>query len=414
MIAWMREPLVDPYANAMVEAKRHKSRLGWVVAAIVVVLLVAGGAATTAVFYLSHEAKDDVRDRDEVVVAKTRSAEPIPVPPPGQPIDRTDLTTAEQHTIGLFRAAAPSVVFITRISLQATPFHLNAMEVPSGTGSGFVWDDQGHVVTNFHVIRGASSARVTLSDQTSFDAELVGTAPDKDIAVLKIAAPAAKIKALPVGASSNLLVGQHVLAIGNPFGLDHTLSTGVISGLGREIESLAGTPITGMIQTDAAINPGNSGGPLLDSKGRLIGINTAIFSPSGASAGIGFAVPVDTVKRIVPQLIEHGRVERPGLGIQIAEESVAARAGIKGVLVLGIVPRSGAEKAGLRATTRDPNTGDIVLGDVVVGLDGKAIERPTDLFRELDAHRVGDVVKLTVKRGADERTVEVTLTPIGD
>lgn len=329
------------------------------------------------------------------------------VGPAGHPsfaTDRTDLDAAERKTIDVFRRASPAVVHITR--MQAGGNGRRSGALPSGTGSGFVWDDEGHVVTNYHVIRGASGARVTLGDRSSWDAKLVGRAIDKDIAVLKIDAPASKLAPLSVAPSGNLLVGQHVLAIGNPFGLDQTLSTGVISGLGREIKSVAGHPIAGVIQTDAAINPGNSGGPLLDSHGRLIGVNTAIFSPSGASAGVGFAVPADTVARIVPQLIEHGKVVRPGLGIEILD---GRQAGVKGVLVMGVMKGSGAEAAGLLATRRDPDTGTVVLGDVITAVDGHAIEDTSDLFRALDRQKVGDAVTVRIDRNGKPVTVKVKL-----
>ena len=236
-------------------------------------------------------------------------------PRPSRPLEpavvapRGDLSEAEQTTVEIFRNAAPSVVFITKLAVRFDPLRRNALTVPEGTGSGFLWDAEGHVVTNFHVVAGADGARVTLSDQSVWPAELVGAFPDKDVAVLKITAKDIALQALPVGESADLEVGQSVFAIGNPFGLDHTLSTGVISGVGREITSISGRPIQGVIQTDAAINPGNSGGPLLDSAGRLIGVNTAIYSPSGASAGVGIAEPVDAVAPVEPQLHATGPEE---------------------------------------------------------------------------------------------------------
>jgi S1-C subfamily serine protease len=323
----------------------------------------------------------------------------------------TELGAAERRNIAVFRRASPSVVFITTLSIQRRhslfgPRDMTA--IPRGTGSGFIWDREGHIVTNYHVIHDGNAARVTLSNQREYRATLVGSAPDKDLAVLKIDA---KEKLLPLqrGRSNALNVGQHVLAIGNPFGLDHTLSTGVISGLGREIKSMAGRPIQGAIQTDAAINPGNSGGPLLDSSGRLIGINTAIYSPSGASAGIGFAVPVDTVLRIVPQLIKHGRVIRPRMGIQIAEAHIARSVGVEGVLILGVLEGSPAERAGIKAPKRDVLSGDLVIGDVIVEFDGKPIAEPDDLFRMLDECAVGDTVKLGLQRDGKRRQVELKL-----
>ena len=327
---------------------------------------------------------------------------------------RGDLSDDEQTTIEIFRAASPSVVFITKLSVQTDPFRRNAMAFPAGTGSGFLWDDQGHVVTNYHVVAGGNAARVTLNDQSVWPATLVGTYPDKDIAVLRIQAPADKLRALPVGSSSDLHVGQNVFAIGNPFGLDQTLSTGVISGLGREIMSMSRRPIQGVVQTDAAINPGNSGGPLLDSAGRLIGMNTAIYSPTGASAGVGFAVPVSAIARAVPQLISSGRVERAGLGIQIDEGELARRLGVSGALVIGVVPESGAAAAGLRPTVRDRRTGRIILGDLIVALDGETVKDVLDLYRILDNLDVGHTASVTVIREGQRVEAQVRLTPLAD
>src|SRR6185295_3452494 len=244
-------------------------------------------------------------------------AAPRPVTPRG------DLLGDEKSTITLFRQASPSVVNITAIGVERDLFTLNLYQIPQGTGSGFVWDTNGDIITNVHVSQNADAAQVTLADQSNWRARVVGTAPDKDLAVLRIDAPANRLHPIPIGTSKDLQVGQSVFAIGNPFGLDQTLTTGVISALNREIESVTRRPIQGVIQSDAAINPGNSGGPLLDSAGRLIGVNTAIYSPSGASAGIGFAIPVDTVNRIVPRLIRDGRFIRPALGVTAGSESLA-------------------------------------------------------------------------------------------
>jgi S1-C subfamily serine protease len=251
---------------------------------------------------------------------------------------RGDLAGDEQNTIDIFRSAAPSVVYITSIAVRRNLFSLNVYEIPQGTGSGFIWDRQGRIVTNFHVISDASRLEVTLADRSTWKAALVGAAPDRDLAVLQITAPASKLQPIAVGESTNLLVGQKVFAIGNPFGLDQTLTTGVVSALGREITAVTGRTIHDVIQTDAAINPGNSGGPLLDSAGRLIGVNTAIYSPSGASSGIGFAVPVGEVNRVVPQIISKGKVLRPGLGVTLANRSLTRDLGLEGVLVLKVLP----------------------------------------------------------------------------
>jgi S1-C subfamily serine protease len=324
-------------------------------------------------------------------------AEPRPVTPRG------DLAGDEKATIELFRAASPSVVFITTLSREARGF-FEIQEVPRGAGSGFIWDREGHVVTNFHVIQGASSARVTLHDQSEWPARLVGVAPDHDLAVLHIGAPADKLPPILIGTSRELQVGQKVFAIGNPFGLDFTLTTGIVSALGRSIPSLTGRRIDDVIQTDAAINPGNSGGPLLDSAGRLIGVNTQIASPSGASAGVGFAVPVDTVNHVVPQLLRHGRIVRPQLGVAVGNEWLLRRAGVPGVLVMSVVPGSAADRAGLRGTYRRED-GSLILGDVIQEIDGKKVESVEDLYKALEAHEPGDIVKVRILR--DDRMLQV-------
>jgi S1-C subfamily serine protease len=325
---------------------------------------------------------------------------------------RGELHAEEKATIGLFRQASPSVVNITAIGVQRDLFTLNLYQIPQGTGSGFVWDTNGDIITNFHVILNASAAQATLADQSAWKARVVGVAPDKDIAVLRIDAPANRLRPIPIGTSKDLQVGQSVFAIGNPFGLDQTLTTGVISALGREIESLTRRPIQGVIQTDAAINPGNSGGPLLDSAGRLIGVNTAIYSPSGASAGIGFAIPVDTVNRIVPELIRYGKVTRPGLGVQIAEEQLAQRVGVTGgVLIVDVAQGSAAAKAGIRSTTREAS-GRVRLGDVIVAIDGKKVESPNELYLVLENYKVGDVVTVSLLRDGKPVQTKVALEPV--
>ncbi len=320
---------------------------------------------------------------------------------------RGELSAGERSTIAVFREASPSVVHITAIAVQRDLFTLNLYQIPEGTGSGFIWDNTGNIITNFHVIQNADAAQVTLADQSSWKARRVGAAPDKDLAVLRIDAPANKLRPMPVGTSKDLQVGQSVFAIGNPFGLDQSLTTGVISALGREIESVTRRPIQGVIQTDAAINPGNSGGPLLDSAGRLIGVNTAIYSPSGASAGIGFAIPVDTVNRIAPELIRSGKVTRPGMGIQIAEDQLAERFGVTGVLVVDVVQGSAAAKAGLRPTRREAS-GRVRLGDVITAIDGKKVESSNELFLTLEKYKVGDVISVSLLR--DGKTVQAKVT----
>ena len=318
---------------------------------------------------------------------------------------RGDLAGDEQNTIDIFRSAAPSVVYITSIAVRRNLFSLNVYEIPQGTGSGFIWDRQGRIVTNFHVISDASRLEVTLADHSTWKASLVGAAPDRDLAVLQITAPASKLQPIAVGESNNLLVGQKVFAIGNPFGLDQTLTTGVVSALGREITAVTGRTIHDVIQTDAAINPGNSGGPLLDSAGRLIGVNTAIYSPSGASSGIGFAVPVGEVNRVVPQIISKGKVLRPGLGVTLANRSLTRDLGLEGVLVLKVVSGSAAEQAGLRGTSQ---VGDgLVLGDIILAVNGRKVTDYDSLRDEIERYEVGASVLLTLLR--DEATAEVSV-----
>jgi S1-C subfamily serine protease len=323
---------------------------------------------------------------------------------------RGDLAADEQATIELFEKSRDSVVYISTAQRVLDVWTRNVFTVPRGTGSGFIWDDAGHVVTNFHVIEGASQATVKLADGRDYAAVLVGASPAHDIAVLRIGVGFKRPPPVPIGTSHDLKVGQKVFAIGNPFGLDWTLTTGIISALDRSLPNeRGGPPIEHLIQTDAAINPGNSGGPLLDSAGRLIGINTAIYSPSGASAGIGFAVPVDTVMRVVPQLIQTGRYVRPALGIEVDEQlnqRLSALTGLEGVFVLRVAPGSAADKAGLRGVTRSAE--GLVPGDVIVAVEGKPVTSVAQLLARLDDHRVGDPVRVTLRRG--EATVDVTVT----
>ena len=324
---------------------------------------------------------------------------------------RGDLAADETATVELFANVSPSVVYITNLVRRRSAFGFNVFEVPQGTGSGFIWDSDGYVVTNFHVIQNASSAEVRLADQTTWPARLVGIEPDKDLAVLKIDAPPASLRPIAIGRSNDLRVGQKVLAIGNPFGLDQTLTTGVISALGRHIQSVTGRTIRDVIQTDAAINPGNSGGPLLDSAGRVIGVNTAIYSPRGQGTyiGIGFAVPVDTVNLVVPELIAHGRVVRGGLGIMVARDDLARRLRIEGVLIMDVGDE--AASSGLRATRRDA-VGRLVLGDVVVAINDVPVRSGNELRDELERYEVGDVVTVTVERVSEREELEVELQPI--
>jgi S1-C subfamily serine protease len=326
---------------------------------------------------------------------------------------RGDLAADEQTTIAIFQATSPSVVYITTTKRVLDLATRNVTEVPRGTGSGVIWDDRGHVVTNYHLLEGVQAAYVTMSDQRTYDAVLVGTSAEDDLAVLRIDASASRLRPVPLGTSSDLKVGQKVVAIGDPFGLDYTLTTGVISALNRTIPTESGGVIEHLIQTDAAINPGNSGGPLIDSAGRLIGINTAIYSPSGSSAGIGFAVPVDTVNRIVPQLIAFGRYVRPSLGFTADDDlskSILGELGMAGILILKVEQDGPAAKAGLRPA-RLARNGDLVLGDVIQAMDGQPVDSVAALAGLLDRHAVGDRVVLTVNRNGSITQVPVQLGP---
>lgn len=342
----------------------------------------------------------------------TRDIQP-PLDPTAKPrvvTPRGALADDEQNSIQVFEAISPSVVYITSVEMRRNLFSLNIHAIPKGTGSGFIWDKDGRIVTNFHVIEDANRIEVTLADGSTWKASLVGTAPDKDIAVLQISAPPGRLKPIPVGNSENLRVGQKVYAIGNPFGLDQTMTSGIVSAIGREIKAVTGRTIHGMVQTDAAINPGNSGGPLLDSSGRLIGVNTAIFSPSGASAGIGFAVPVEAVNSVVPEVIRFGKVIRPGLGVSIAHDSLARRMGVEGVLIVEVKTGSAAEKAGLQGTRRE--NGRIVFGDIIVGVNGAPVADFNALRDELDRHDVGDSVELEIIRGQQRIRITAQLEEV--
>ena len=321
--------------------------------------------------------------------------------------DHGRFTTEEQRDIAVFREVSPSVVNISTITVRRRNFFsLDVYEIPAGTGSGFIWDSKGHIVTNFHVISSGRRWQVSLGDE-DYEAKLVGVAEHKDLAVLKIEAPRELLRPIIVGSSSDLVVGQKVLAIGNPFGLDQTLTVGVVSALGRELKSPGGREIRDVIQTDAAINPGNSGGPLLDSNAQLIGVNTAIYSPSGASAGISFAVPVDTVSQLVPQLIQFGEPRKPGIGIELVPDRYARRIGVRGVIVRAVVPGGPADQAGLQGL-RQARRG-YELGDVIVAVDGVPVNTIDDMVLAFEEKGVGGTSRMTVIRDRREREVDVTL-----
>jgi len=330
---------------------------------------------------------------------------------PREVTPRGELQEDEKATIELYRQASPSVVHITRLGLQQDPFSFDVQQVPAGTGSGFIWDEDGHIVTNHHVVEGARDFQITLADHSTWNARRVGEFAEKDLAVLVTDAPKSRLKKIKVGTSADLQVGQKAFAIGNPFGLDQTLTTGIISALDRQFQAVEGRPpIKSVIQTNAAINPGNSGGPLLDSSGRLIGVNTAILSPSGANAGIGFAIPVDEVNRVVPEIIKKGKVMRPGLGIQIFRDPEMREMGLEGVMVKRVVPGGAAHKAGLRPPRRQ--FGQWVAGDIILAVNSQPIRSSADLFAALEKHKVGDTVTLRILREEKEQDVQVTLQSI--
>jgi 2-alkenal reductase len=322
---------------------------------------------------------------------------------------RGELAPAETSAVALFRQASPSVV---HVFARSEP-RASIMRGPDGggvqSGTGFIWDAAGHVVTNNHVVENANDISIRLSTGDIVPATLVGTAPNHDLAVLRLGRSATLPPPLPIGTSGDLQVGQGAFAIGNPFGLDQTLTTGVISALRRTLPTGAGREIADVIQTDAAINPGNSGGPLLDSAGRVIGVNTAIFSPSGASAGIGFAVPIDSVNRVVPSLIRDGRLPQPGIGIMVGDESIAARLGLDGVVVMRVLRGSPAERAGLVGA--DIEAG--ILGDVITAVNGRPVARLADLTAALESAGIGETVTLNVDRAGRERQVRVVIADVG-
>ncbi|MDP3085341.1 MAG: trypsin-like peptidase domain-containing protein, partial [Rubrivivax sp.] len=331
------------------------------------------------------------------VVDSRAAATPRAVAPRGP------LGADEVANIEVFRKASPSVVHITTLAAVRDFFSMDVQQVPRGAGTGLVWDEQGHIVTNFHVIQGANAAQVTLADQSTHRATLVGAFPDRDLAVLKIDLPASRLPPLAMGASRDLVVGQRVYAIGNPFGLDQTLTTGIVSALNRAIDSVNQRSIRGVIQTDAAINPGNSGGPLLDSAGRLIGVNTAIYSPSGASAGIGFAIPVDEVNRIVPRLIRDGRFLRPALGVTAGPPGLRKALGLPaGVALVQVTPNGPAARAGLQAFRRAAD-GSVLAGDVITEVDGEPVNDFDDMLTLLERRQGGDTVTLGVWRAGKAR-----------
>ena len=348
-----------------------------------------------------------------------RAGEPDPGPAAGalpsgqagQVPANAQLTENERNTIEVVRKTKNSVVFITNMQYVRDFFYSSDEPVPRGSGSGFVWDDRGHVVTNFHVIEDGDKFMVSLPNQKQVEAKLIGREPSKDIAVLRLEENVADLTPVTIGTSRDLQVGQKVIAIGNPFGFDHTVTQGIISALGRSMLGAGGVTIRDMIQTDASINPGNSGGPLLSSAGELIGMSTMIASPSGASSGVGFALPVDTIRKIVPQIIQFGKVTRPGIGVSFVRDEVARRARAEGAVILEVPRDSSAYDAGLRGLSRD-SRGRLFIRDVIVAIDGKKISSYDDFYNALDNYRIGDTVTLTAEQDGKARKVTIALVKI--
>ncbi len=358
-----------------------RNKLFWVIVGLAIVMAVA-------IF-------QRYSDQRQLMESRPRTVEP-----------RGDLANFEKATIDIFNSASPSVAYI--FTENAVRGFFGTREVRQGAGSGFLWDDKGHVVTNYHVIEGAQRIQVRMNDGKAIEASYVGGTQDYDLAVIRLRNTPANILPIPVGSSGDLKVGQAVFAIGNPFGLSRTLTTGVISALDRRLPTAAGREVVGVIQTDAAINPGNSGGPLIDSAGRLIGVNTAIISGSGNSAGIGFAVPADVVNLVVPQLISKGKVPRPGIGIVALSEEAGASLGVVGVVIDRIMPNGSADKAGLIGIDYRKR----VLGDIILAIDGQEVNNIVDLVRVMQKYEIGQSMTLTVKRGDKEREVQVAIMDI--
>jgi len=330
----------------------------------------------------------------------------------GSPDYLSFATDDEANTTEVFQKASPAVVFVTSSELRRQRFTRNIMEIPRGAGSGFIWDAaSGLVVTNYHVVAGADRLTITTQDEETFQAEVVGHAPERDLAVLRMIDPPASLTALPLGDSSELSVGRKVLAIGNPFGLDTSLTVGVVSALDREIQSPSNRTIRGVIQTVAAINPGNSGGPLLNSLGQLVGVNTAIYSPSGGSAGIGFAIPVNTVIEVVPQLIAFGKIMRPVLGVELASDRWLRQYRVDGVPIVRTYRGFPADNAGMVGARRG-SRGEVILGDVITHIDGERVASNDEFLSAMEAHQVGDTIKITTTREGTERQFDVELSEV--
>jgi S1-C subfamily serine protease len=344
------------------------------------------------------------------VASAARGQSAGPAGTAGQASGNSRLIPEEQNTIEIVRQNRNSVVYVTNVQFIRDFFSSSEQEVPRGSGSGFIWDDQGHIVTNFHVIDEGDKFMVSFPNQKQYEATLIGRDPSRDIAVLKIKEPVPNLVAVVVGTSKDLQVGQKVVAIGNPFGFDHTVTVGIVSALGRSMLGAGGVTIRDMIQTDASINPGNSGGPLLNSSGELIGMNTMIAAPAGGSIGLGFALPVDTIRKIVPQIIQFGKVIRPDLGgVSFVRDEVAQRAGIEGAVILEVEQGSRANQLGLRGVYRDAY-GRLLVRDAITAIDGTKVKSYDDLFNALDGYKIGDTVTMTVEREGKARTVRIELS----
>ena len=389
--------------------RRHREApTAWPALLLLLVLFVLGGLALGYFVF---------RDRRSPNDPDARLREVLP---------RGERDALEKERIRVFKEVSPSVVNVDTLRVQRAGF-AGAVERALGTGSGFVWDTEGRIVTNFHVIRDtlqvnpagavavrpSATIRITLADRGAWNARLVGVAPDHDLAVVQIDAPAARLKPIPVGSSGDLEVGQTVYAIGNPFGQSLTFTHGIVSALDREIQSVTDRPITGVIQTDASLNPGNSGGPLLDREGRLIGVNTAITSPSGGNVGIGYAIPVDTVNQVVTELIRTGRAARPSLGITLLRDRDTRALGFeRGVMIDEVRPGGAAARAGLQGLRVDPATGRPIPGDVILAIDREPVNAVADYIRVMSRLRVQQTVTLTIQRGDETEEVRVTLEGI--
>lgn len=401
-------PSYEEYGFPGRPRRYRETRAAWPAIVLLIVLFVLGGLTIGYFVFRGHRSANDPD-------AQLREVAP-----------RGERDAFERERIRVFKEVSPSVVNVDTLRIQRAGFAGRA-ERALGTGSGFVWDTAGRVVTNFHVvrdtlqvtsegavsIRSSATVRVTLADQSAWNARLVGVAPDNDLAVLQIDAPADALKPIPVGSSGDLEVGQTVYAIGNPFGQSLTFTHGIVSALEREIQSVTDRPITGVIQTDASLNPGNSGGPLLDREGRLIGVNTAITSPSGGNVGIGYSIPVDTVNQVVTQLIRTGRSARPSLGITLLRDRDTRALGFeRGVMIDEVRPASAAARAGLQGLRVDPATGRPIPGDVILAVNGDSVNTVADYARVLSKLRVQQTVTLTVQRGDETQDVKVVLEGI--